>query len=93
MESLEFFDPNIEFIDPDDIDWHEHRSAWSLPDGVTYLNHGSFGPAPDVVIAARQRWFAELERQPMDFLSRRLDPSCTRRPESWRSLSAATSTT
>jgi isopenicillin-N epimerase len=56
------------------IDWQQHRSAWSLPEGVTYLNHGSFGPAPDVVIAARQRWFAELERQPMDFLARRLEP-------------------
>jgi isopenicillin-N epimerase len=25
-------------------------------------------------MAARQRWFAELERQPMDFLARRLEP-------------------
>lgn len=56
------------------IDWNEWRSAWSLQEGVTYLNHGSFGPAPNVVIAARQRWFAELERQPMDFLVRRLEP-------------------
>lgn len=56
------------------IDWNEYRSEWSLAEGVTYLNHGSFGPAPDVVIAARQRWFAELERQPMDFLARRLEP-------------------
>ncbi|MBL8848568.1 MAG: aminotransferase class V-fold PLP-dependent enzyme [Planctomycetaceae bacterium] len=56
------------------LNWNQHRSAWSLADGVTYLNHGSFGPAPDVVIAARQRWFAELERQPMDFLARRLEP-------------------
>ncbi|MFO1093262.1 MAG: aminotransferase class V-fold PLP-dependent enzyme [Planctomycetaceae bacterium] len=59
---------------PNSIDWNQYRSAWSLADGVTYLNHGSFGPAPDVVIAARQRWFAELERQPMDFLARRLEP-------------------
>lgn len=58
----------------DNIDWHAHRSAWSLPDDVTYLNHGSFGPAPNVVIAARQQWFAELERQPMNFLARRLEP-------------------
>lgn len=57
-----------------DRDWNQHRSAWSLPDGVTYLNHGSFGPAPKVVIEARQKWFAELERQPMDFLARRLEP-------------------
>lgn len=57
-----------------DIDWNKYRSAWSLADGVTYLNHGSFGPAPNAVIAARQQWFAELERQPMDFLARRLEP-------------------
>mgnify|MGYP002622547522 CR=1 FL=1 len=58
----------------DSINWEQWLSAWSLQEGVTYLNHGSFGPAPDVVIAARQRWFAELERQPMDFLVRRLEP-------------------
>lgn len=56
-----------------EFDWSRWRSAWSLPDGVTYLNHGSFGPAPDAVIAARDRWFAELERQPMNFLVRRLE--------------------
>lgn len=58
----------------DEFDWSRWRPAWSLPEQVTYLNHGSFGPAPDVVIASRQRWFAELERQPMDFLARRLEP-------------------
>jgi len=63
-----------EINQPADIDWDRHRSAWTLAEGVTYLNHGSFGPAPRVVIESRQRWFAELERQPMDFLARRLEP-------------------
>jgi isopenicillin-N epimerase len=56
-----------------DFDWHRWRGAWTLAEGVTYLNHGSFGSSPDVVRAARQRWNDELERQPMDFV-RRLEP-------------------
>ncbi|MFG0332652.1 MAG: aminotransferase class V-fold PLP-dependent enzyme [Maioricimonas sp. JB049] len=56
------------------FDWERHRAAWSLQDGVTYLNHGSFGPSPLVVQEARERWSRELERQPMDFLVRRLEP-------------------
>lgn len=74
MDILEFHDPNVEFTPFDDIDWNKHRAAWSLPEDVTYLNHGSFGPAPKVVVESRQKWFAELERQPMDFLARRLEP-------------------
>lgn len=49
------------------------RSAWSIPDGVTYLNHGSFGPAPRVVQQAREEWSRRLESQPMDFYLRQLD--------------------
>ena len=56
-----------------EFDWSRWRSAWSIPGGVTYLNHGSFGPAPDAVIDARHRWFVELQRQPMNFLVRRLE--------------------
>ncbi len=47
---------------------------WRLRPGVTYLNHGSFGPAPLPVLAARQRWFEQLEEEPLDFFMRRLDP-------------------
>lgn len=49
------------------------RSAWTLESGVVYLNHGSFGPAPDVVRRARERYSEELEREPMDFFVRRLE--------------------
>jgi isopenicillin-N epimerase len=49
------------------------KTAWSLKPGVTYLNHGSFGPSPRVVIEARNGWMAELESDPVDFLTRRLD--------------------
>jgi isopenicillin-N epimerase len=46
---------------------------WSLAPGVTYLNHGSFGPSPRPVLEARQQWFTELESNPVDFFTRRLD--------------------
>jgi len=49
------------------------RSEWALRHGVTYLNHGSFGPAPRVVIAAREKWSAALQSEPMDFLVRQLE--------------------
>ncbi|MBM82402.1 MAG: aminotransferase [Planctomycetaceae bacterium] len=56
------------------------RSNWTLPEGLVYLNHGSFGPSPKVVQQARTRWFEELESQPMQFLVRRteseLDTTC-----------------
>lgn len=51
----------------DSSPWKQH---WQLRQGVTYLNHGSFGPAPTCVIEARQRWQQRLESQPMDFLIR-----------------------
>ncbi|MBX3413493.1 MAG: aminotransferase class V-fold PLP-dependent enzyme [Pirellulales bacterium] len=49
------------------------RAAWGLAPDVVYLNHGSFGPAPRAVIDERQRWFAQLEANPMDFFIRQLD--------------------
>lgn len=48
-------------------------AAWSLEPGVTYLNHGSFGPAPDVVRRARERYSEELQREPMDFFIRQME--------------------
>lgn len=58
----------------DQFDWDHWTSEWSLEPGVTYLNHGSFGPSPDTVRRARVQWLDALERQPMDFLVRRLEP-------------------
>jgi len=51
-------------------DW---SSYWSLAPGATYLNHGSFGPAPRPVIEAHHRWFKDLQQNPMEFFVRRLD--------------------
>lgn len=49
------------------------RDQWALRPGVTYLNHGSFGPSPRVVMAARQEWIERLESEPIDFFVRQLE--------------------
>ena len=49
------------------------RSLFLLDQGVRYLNHGSFGACPKPVFDAYQRWQLELERQPVQFLDRRVD--------------------
>ena len=49
------------------------RIHWNLPDDVTYLNHGSFGPSPRVVQEAREEWSRRLEREPMDFFVRQME--------------------
>ena len=58
----------LEFVPPP-------RSAWSIPEDVKYLNHGSFGPAPRVVQECREEWSRRLERQPMDFYLRQMEPA------------------
>ena len=56
-------------------DWNSVRQEWELRPGVTYLNHGSFGPSPRSVISARERWSRRLESEPMDFLVREMEPA------------------
>ncbi len=38
---------------------------------IVFLNHGAFGACPKSVFDAYQSWQLELERQPVEFLSRR----------------------
>lgn len=55
--------------------WSAWQHEWNLRDDTVYLNHGSFGPPPRPVVAARQAWQQQLDSQPMDFFFRRLEPA------------------
>jgi len=48
------------------------RDLFLLDPGVTFLNHGSFGATPRAVFERYQAWQLELEREPVDFIARRL---------------------
>jgi isopenicillin-N epimerase len=42
---------------------------WALEDGITFLNHGSYGATPREVTAEADRWRARLESQPVRFFN------------------------
>lgn len=48
------------------------RDEFLLDPEIAFLNHGSFGACPRPVFEEYQRWQRELERNPVDFLFRRL---------------------
>lgn len=49
-------------------------ALWPLDPGVTFLNHGSFGSCPRAVLDFQQNLRERLERQPVKFLVRELEP-------------------
>lgn len=48
------------------------RPDFLLDPEVAFLNHGSFGACPRPVFESYQAWQRELEREPIDFIDRRL---------------------
>jgi isopenicillin-N epimerase len=51
------------------------RADFTLDPNVVFLNNGSFGATPRMVLAARDVWRAEMERQPVRFMGRTLKPA------------------
>lgn len=49
------------------------KSQFLLDPEVTYLNHGSFGACPKPIFEDYQKWQLELERQPVQFIQKKLD--------------------
>lgn len=50
------------------------KSAWGLDPEADFLNHGSFGACPLEVLARQQLYRNQMERQPVAFLHRELEP-------------------
>lgn len=74
---------SVPLLDPaDDAAWAPMAAEWDFRPGITYLNHGSFGPPPRAVREARDAWQRQLDSQPMDFFVRELEPA-------WRAARAA----
>jgi isopenicillin-N epimerase len=50
------------------------RHHWLLESGITFLNHGSFGATPIAVLARQDEIRTQLEREPVRFMVRELEP-------------------
>ena len=53
----------------------EHARHWPLDPRVDFLNHGSYGAAPRVVLEAQTTWRLQLEHEPVRFMVERLEPA------------------
>lgn len=63
---------DLTLVQPTAVDLAPIAAEFLLDPGIAFLNHGSFGACPRPVFATYQRWQRELERQPVEFLGRRL---------------------
>ena len=50
------------------------REHWLLDPDVIYLNHGSFGATPRIVLEAQDEFRRRMEEEPVSFLVRELEP-------------------
>ncbi len=50
------------------------KHLWLLDPDITYLNHGAFGATPIAVLAKQNDFRTQLEREPVRFMNRELEP-------------------
>jgi isopenicillin-N epimerase len=50
------------------------RQHWLLEPGIVFLNHGSFGATPIAVLAKQDEIRTQMEREPVRFMVRELEP-------------------
>jgi isopenicillin-N epimerase len=50
------------------------KQHWTLDPAITFLNHGSFGATPRVVLEQQSEYRAQMEREPVRFFVRELEP-------------------
>ena len=57
-------------------DSHRLRKHWQLDPSIAFLNHGSFGACPTIVLEAQREFQNALEKEPIRFLApeRGLEP-------------------
>lgn len=55
-------------------DSHGARHLWPLEEGLAFLNHGSFGACPYEVLEAQSKLRLQMEREPVRFFVRELEP-------------------
>jgi len=53
----------------------ELAGHWTLDPSIAFLNHGSFGATPRPVLDAQTAWRERMEREPVAFFTRDLEPA------------------